>query len=211
MYSKLFKYDEKGNIIPLSLRESQMPCVKEILRNDTGGPGDSDGRKKLYAHKVISACVWIGDPNSQGNQQGYTDQALLEDAIRNCNLPDDWKPNKYARDLIAIVNTHYSGGVAHDYIIGLLRTMRTVITTTTIISKRIEKTINNESDDISDEKLNNLAAMQTRLLNMASEAPKHIFALKQSISELRIEEEEAELALGGIPIDYSMQIHPEDE
>jgi len=209
MYSKLFKYDEKGNLIPLSIRESQIACVKEILRRDEGSPGDSDGRKKLYANKVISACCWIGDPKSQGNQQGYTDSALKDDAIRNCDLPDTWKPDKFARDLIVIISNHYKGGVAQDYVEGLLRTMRSVITTTTIISKRIEVSINaaDSDDDLSDERLNTLAAMQTRLLNMAAAAPEHITALKQSVADLRVEEEEGEMALGNKSVDYSMKIH----
>lgn len=206
MYSKIFKFDEKGNIIPLSIREAQIACVKEILRADTGSPGDSDGRKKLYANKVLSACAWIGDPNSLGNQQGYTGDALREDAITNCQLPDGWKPNKYAKELIALIANHYSGGVAKEYVMGLLRSMRSVVRTSEVIGARIDKTIGGDPD-MSDEKLNTLAAMQTRLLTMASEAPKHIAALKQSIADLKIEDEEMELALGGKEVDYSMTIH----
>lgn len=206
MYSKLFKFDEKGNIVPLSIRESQIDCVKEILRADTGSPGDSDGRKKLYAHKVISACCWIGDPNSLGNQQGYVDDGLRNDAIRNCGLPDNWKPTKYAKDLISIIATHYEGGVAKSYVMGMLRSMNSIIKTSEIICARVDKTIYGDID-MSDEKLNVLASMQTRLLSMASEAPKHVAALKQAIADLKVEEDEAELALGGKVVDFSMRVH----
>ena len=207
MYSKLFRFDDQGNIRPVTLREAQLDCIKEILRLDTGSPGDSDGRKKLYAHKVFKACMWIGDPNSLGNQQGYDGDALIADAVRNADLPENWKPDRMCRDLIKIVHDHYSGGVAKEYIDNLLKSMRTISNTIKIMTSRIEATIDGSKGEISDERLTTLSTMQTQLLNMAAVAPKHINALKQCLADLKIEETEQELALGGIPVTYSMRDH----
>ncbi len=206
MYSKLIKYDDKGNLKPLSIRESQIKCVKNILKADVGSPGDSDGRNKLYANKVISACAWIGDPNSLGNQYGYQGDALLEDAIRNCELPSNWKPDKNCKELIGIIRDHYSGGVAKEYVDQLLKSMRSIVTTTRIASARIEKLISTD-EDISDDRLNVLLNTQRQLLSSAADAPKHIEALRKAVADLKVEESEKEVALGGQDITYSMRIH----
>lgn len=207
MYSKILRYDDQGNIRPVSIREAQLPCVQEILRLDTGSPGDSDGRKKLFALKQLKACMWIGDPSSLGNQQGYDGDALINDAIRNCDLPENWKPDRYCKDLIAIVKQHYSGGVAKEYIDDMLKSMRTISTTVKILTQRIETMVDGSGADISDDRLSTLASMQTQLISMAAAAPKHINALKQSLADLRIEETEQELALGGVVVTNSMRPH----
>jgi len=207
MYSKIFRYDDQGNIRPVTIRESQIDCVSEILRSDTGSPGDYDGRKKAYAHKIFKACMWIGDPNSLGNQQGYDGDQLIADAVSNAELPENWKPDANCKKLIALVREHYSGGVAKEYIDNLLKSMRTISNTTKIITARIEKTIEGSDGDISDDRLSVLASMQKQMIDIASSAPKHIAALKQTLADLRIEETEQELSLGGNPVTYSMREH----
>ena len=86
MYYELFRIKD-GEVQPINSREAQLKQVKEILKRDKGSLGDSDGRKKDFAYKELGAVYWIADFRSPGRMNGYEGKDLLEDAIKNYDLP----------------------------------------------------------------------------------------------------------------------------
>lgn len=105
MYSNILRFED-GIVKPVTLREATIKEVATILKRDKGSPGDSDGREKLFAYKELGAACWIADFRSPGRLNGYEGDELIEDAIRNFNLPSDWRPDKVVLDLIKLFEFH---------------------------------------------------------------------------------------------------------
>lgn len=201
MYYELFRVVE-GEVQPINAREAQLKEIRQILARDKGSKGDSDGRKKAFALKELGAVYWIADFRSPGRMQGYEEQELIEDAIKNYDLPATWKPDLVVTNLIKTYEYNNKGGVAAETLSETVATLRFMNNTVKEIRRKIKRTL--EKPDVSEDELKNLITLQREIFNLSTDIPKKIKEIQEAIETLRVTEAEFEVARGGVKVTSSM-------
>lgn len=201
MYYELFKIKD-GIVQPLTSREAQIKEVKEILVRDRGSDGDSDGRKKLFAYKELGAVYWMADYRSPGRMRGYEGKDLINDAIRNYDLPVDWMPDDVVLSLIDLYKYNNDGGVAAEALTEISSTLNIMVRTIRVIRERLNTKLG--SAGLTEADLQGLIALQNELLELATQIPKKIKEIAIAKEMLRQEEDNKEIGRGNKPILSSM-------
>lgn len=204
MYKELFRIVD-GVVQPVNEREATIREIRIILNRDKGSNGDSDGRKKKFAYKELGAVYWLGDFRSPGRMKGYEGKELIEDAIRNFELPENWVPDKTVNDLIKMYEAHVNGGVAGEVLTEIVSTFNLILQTVKKIRAKLQEKL--LAPNITDAELKDSIALQNQLLTIAAEIPKKIkdIALAKEMLK-RIESEEAEIGRGDVTITSSMRV-----
>ena len=201
MYYELFKIKD-GIVQPLTSREAQIKEVKEILVRDRGSDGDSDGRKKLFAYKELGAVYWMADYRSPGRMRGYEGKDLINDAIRNYDLPVDWIPDDVVLSLIELYKYNSDGGIAAEALTEISSTLNIMVRTIRVIRERLNTKLG--SAGLTEADLQGLIALQNELLELATQIPKKIKEIAIAKEMLRQEEDNKEMGRGNKPILSSM-------
>lgn len=201
MYYELFKIKD-GIVQPLTSREAQIKEVKEILVRDRGSDGDSDGRKKLFAYKELGAVYWMADYRSPGRMRGYEGKDLINDAIRNYDLPVDWMPDDVVLSLIELYKYNSDGGIAAEALTEISSTLNIMVRTIRVIRERLNTKLG--STGLTEADLQGLIALQNELLELATQIPKKIKEIAIAKEMLRQEEDNKEMGRGNKPILSSM-------
>lgn len=202
MYKELFKIKD-GVVVPLSAREALLKEVRTILMRDKGSPGDSDGRDKLFAYKELGAVYWIADYRSPGRMQGYEGQDLIDDAIRNFDLPATWQPDQVVRNLMVIYEKHTNGGIAADTLSEVAATFNLMLKTVKSIRGKLAEKLN--TPNVTEDELKGMINLSNELLKLASSIPKLTSDIEIAKEMLKHHEEDAEVGRGGIKISSSMK------
>jgi hypothetical protein len=202
MYHELFKIED-GEVRPLTSREATIKEVRLILQRDRGSNGDSDGRKKLFAYKELGAVYWIADYRSPGRMQGYEGTELIEDAIRNFELPAEWKPDKVISDLITKYEAHVDGGVAGQTLVEIAATFNLMLKTIKTIRQKLTTKL--QAVNITEDELKNLINLSNELLKLAADIPKKTKEIELAREMLKQYESDAEVGRGNQKILSSMK------
>lgn len=202
MYKELFKFED-GVVKPLTTREAVVKEVNTILKRDNGSNGDADGRKKLFAYKELGAAYWIADYRSPGRLNGYEGNELIEDAIRNFNLPAEWKPDRVVQDLIKLYEYHTNGGIAGQTLSEIASTFNLMLKTVKTIRVKLAEKL--QSVNVTEDELKNLISMSNELLKLASSIPKLTNDIEIAKEMLKKTETNEEIGRGNVKISSSMQ------
>lgn len=202
MYYELFKIED-GEVKPLTSREATIKEVRLILQRDKGSAGDSDGRKKLFAYKELGAVYWIADYRSPGRTNGYEGKELIEDAIRNFDLPSNWEPDAVVKALIKKYEYTNEGGVAAEVLTEVTSTFNLMLKT--IKTMRQTLTTKLDSPTVTEDELKNLISLSNELLKLASSIPKMTKDIALAKEMLKDTEDNAEIGRGGVTIYSSMR------
>lgn len=202
MYNELFKIED-GNVVPLTAREATIKEVRQILTRDTGSPGDASGKKKAFAYKELGAVYWIADYRSPGRVQGYEGQDLIDDAIRNFQLPATWKPDRIVQELIDKYEHFNTGGVAAQTLSEIAATFNFMLRTVKTIRSKLNEKL--QMANITEDELKSLIELSNELLKLASSIPKMTKDIEMAKEMLKQSESEAEIGRGNIIITSSMK------
>jgi len=195
MYYELFRI--KDSVVqPVNSRESQIKEVREILIRDRD-------RNKEFAYKELGAVYWLADYRSPGRMNGYEDKDLLDDAIRNYDLPSTWQPDRYVTNLIKLYEYNNNGGIAAETLTEIVSTLNLMNKTTKAIRNKIKVKL--EKVDVTEEELNNLINMQRQLFSASSEITKKIKDIKEAREMLKETESDQEVGRGNKVITSSMK------
>lgn len=202
MYKELFRIKD-GNVVPLSAREATINEVRKILMRDKGSPGDSDGRDKAFAYKELGAVYWLADYRSPGRMQGYEGQDLIDDAIRNFELPSNWQPDQIVRNLITLYEKNVNGGIAAETLTEVAATFNVMLKTVKAIRSKLTEKL--KLATITEDELKNLISLSSELLKLASSIPKLTGDIEIAKEMLKHHEDDAEIGRGGVKITSSMK------
>lgn len=201
MYYELFKI-EGGEVVPLTSREATIKEVRQILLRDKGSNGDSDGRKKLFAYKELGAVYWIADFRSPGRMSGYEGEDLIQDAIKNFDLPATWQPDDVVNNLIKRYAANKDGGVAAEVLTEIASTFNLMLKTIRSIRERLIVKLN--AANVTDAELKESIAMANELLKLASDIPKKTKEIELAKEMLKQTEDDSVIGRGGQKITSSM-------
>lgn len=202
MYKELFRIKD-GEVVPLTAREALLKEVRKIVMRDKGSNGDSDGRNKAFAYKELGVVYWLSDYRSPGRTQGYEGQDLLDDAIRNFNLPANYSPDQVVKNLMTIYEKHNNGGIAAEVLTEVAATFRLMLKTVKSIRGKLTEKLS--APNITEDELKGLIALSNELLKLASSIPKLIKDIDEAKDMLKHHEDEVEIGRGGIKITSSMK------
>ena len=202
MYYELFKIED-GEVKPLTSREATIKEVRQILQRDKGSPGDADGSKKLFAYKELGAVYWLADYRSPGRMQGYEGEDLIEDAIRNFDLPATWRPDKVVSDLVKIYEYNNEGGIAAQTLMEISATFNLMLRTIKMIRKRLDEKL--RSPNVTEAELKDLIALSNELLKLAADIPKKTNEIELAKEKLKFIEDSGEIGRGNVKILSSMK------
>lgn len=202
MYYHLFKIED-GEVRPLTSREATISEVRTILQRDKGSPGDSDGRKKLFAYKELGAVYWIADYRSPGRLNGYEGKDLIDDAKRNFNLPDDWEPDKTILDLVKIYEYNNNGGIAAKTLTEIASTFRLMLDTVAAVKEKLRAKLN--APNVTEDELKGLMELSNSLLKLAADIPKKTKEIEDAKEMLKHIEDDVEVGRGNVKILSSMK------
>ena len=204
MYKELFRIKD-GEVVPLSSREATIREVRLIVMRDKGSPGDADGRKKSMAYKELGAAYWIADYRSPGRMQGYEGKDLVDDAIRNFGLPDNWLPDDVVSNLITKYADNVNGGVAAQTLSEIAATFNLMLATVNKIRGLLRTKL--ALPNVSESELKDTIALQGELLKLTADIPKKIKDIEMAKEMLKFTDDEHELGRGGIVITSGMRPH----
>lgn len=202
MYQELFRIKD-GVVQPLTAREATVKEVRQILMRDKGSNGDSEGRLKLYAYKELGLVYWIADFRSPGRTNGYEGKELLEDAIKNFNLPANYEPDKVVLDLIEKYSYNNNGGIAAEVLSEIASTFNLMLKTVKAIRGKLTEKLN--VANITEDELKSLIGMGNELLKIAGGIPKMIKDIDNAKELLKQTESDTEIGRGGVEITSSMR------
>ena len=202
MYYELLKIED-GEVKPLTSREATIKEVRLILQRDKGSNGDADGRKKLFAYKELGAVYWIADYRSPGRMNGYEGKELIEDAIKNFDLPDNWEPDDVVKALIHKYEYHMEGGVAAEVLTEVSSTFNLMLKTIKSIRGKLTQKL--DSPNVTEDELKALINLSNELLKTASSIPKMTKDIELAKEMLKHTEDDSEIGRGGQKIYSSMK------
>lgn len=78
-----------------------IPEFKAILERKIVTKGDSDGRKKLENWKLLYYVHIVADLFTYPNQGGYNEKETHKAAVKEAQLPEDFKPDSEIKEAIA--------------------------------------------------------------------------------------------------------------
>lgn len=182
----------------------EIPEFAEVIRKDKGGiiQGDYDGRKKLFAKKQFALGWWVIDLNSPANLAGYTKKECLEDGIKQLGFPDGWKPDPVFKDFLLKYEQLYE-----RYAIAVM--VKEILRSFQLSAKSIEKIRNNierlqKQEVLNHDDINTMMASLKEVIKFATDIPKQISSLKDSLEDARREEKDTKFARGNVAITKSM-------
>ena len=201
MYYELLKIED-GEVKPVTSREATIKEVRQILMRDKGSNGDSDGRKKLFAYKELGAVYWIADYRSPGRLNGYEGKELIEDAIRNFDLPANWEPDIVVLNLIEKYKHNADGGVAAEVLSEIAATFNLMLKTIKVIREKL--TVKLQSPNVTEDELKSLINLSNELLKLAADIPKKTKEIEVAKELLKHTEDTTLIGRGGERISSSM-------
>lgn len=181
-------------------------CFRDLIRKDTGMEGDHDGRKKLKSAKELAYIIYINDPiRSPGLRAGYSGMLLHEDAIKQLELPKDWKPSELLLQCEVEYKT-YVEGVANNIYRNVLVSMGNINQVVTLLNQRINDYLHGgltEGDD-AEASIDSVIKNITALNKITSEYERSVEELQKAAFKARQERSETIKAKGGKEISNSM-------
>lgn len=155
---------------------------------------------KVKALTEFKFIYHICDPQSVPNKKGYNEKEALMFAIKECNLPPNYKPDKY---ILAALNRYVEirSSVIAEVCQELLISFKSSSSVLKKIRNRIDTLLKQEV--ISTAELSEIRTLQQEIISMASSIPEHIKKIVKAQAELDAEET-GELARGKIVISDSM-------
>lgn len=202
MYRNLLTIED-GEVKPLKIPEAIIAEVRQIVKRDKGSNGDADGRKKLFAYKELGAVYWIADYRSPGRMEGYEGEELIEDAIKNFNLPAEWRPDDVVWSLIKKYEANRDGGIAAEVLTEISSTFNLMLGTIKAIREKLRLKL--QSVNVTDDELKGLIGMANELLKLAADIPKKIKEIEMAKEMLKHIEDDSTIGRGGVEITSSMK------
>lgn len=154
--------------------------------------------KSVYI-KEVGVIYYLGNPNSPVRQQGLSDEECLKEAIKNFDLPSNYKPDTL---MMKIIERYYEQciTVAGRAIENILRTLHVCELATTKVLDILNQKL---KGDITNDDINIILNLIDNTTKRAKDMPDTMKALNTAYENLR-NEEETQLARGGTKILSSM-------
>ena len=97
---QIFIVDEDGFLKLNKDEVREIPAFRQILFDDKGSEGDSDGRKKAYAFKVFKFIYGYANPTSM--YRDLPEKKRFANCVAYAQLEENWKPNDNVKEALRI-------------------------------------------------------------------------------------------------------------
>lgn len=189
---KLISVDDTGMPKAPSITQLFDKDIRELyLRDETMD-------KSIYI-KEVGVIYYLGDPKSPVRQQGLSDEECLKEAIKNFDLPENYKPDGLMNK---IIERYYNQciTVAGRAIENIYRTLHVCELATTKVLELLNQKL---KGDITNDDIGIILTLIDNTTKRAKDMPDTMKALSSAYENLR-NEEETQLARGGAKILSSM-------
>ncbi len=189
---KLISVDDTGMPKAPSITQLFDKDIRELYTRD------ETLDKSVYI-KEVGVIYYLGNPNSPVRQQGLSDEECLKEAIKNFDLPSNYKPDTL---MMKIIERYYEQciTVAGRAIENILRTLHVCELATTKVLDILNQKL---KGDITNDDINIILNLIDNTTKRAKDMPDTMKALNTAYENLR-NEEETQLARGGTKILSSM-------
>lgn len=189
---KLISVDDTGMPKAPSITQLFDKDIRELYTRD------ETIDKNIYI-KEVGVIYYLGNPNSPVRQQGLSDEECLKEAIKNFDLPGNYKPDPL---MMKIIERYYEQciTVAGRAIENILRTLHVCELATTKVLDILNQKL---KGDITNDDINIILNLIDNTTKRAKDMPDTMKALNTAYENLR-NEEETQLARGGTKILSSM-------
>ena len=184
---KLISVDDTGMPKAPSITQLFDKDIRELYTRD------ETLDKSIYI-KEVGVIYYLGNPNSPVRQQGLSDEECLKEAIKNFDLPSNYKPDTL---MMKIIERYYEQciTVAGRAIENILRTLHVCELATTKVLDILNQKLKGD--------INIILNLIDNTTKRAKDMPDTMKALNTAYENLR-NEEETQLARGGTKILSSM-------
>ena len=189
---KLISVDDTGMPKAPSITQLFDKDIRELYTRD------ETIDKSVYI-KEVGVIYYLGNPNSPVRQQGLSDEECLNEAIKNFDLPANYRPDGL---MMKLIERYYDQciTVAGRAIENILRTLHVCeLATTKVLDLLNEKLRGSMTND----DINIILNLIDNTTKRAKDMPDTMKALNAAYENLR-NEEETQLARGGSKILSSM-------
>ncbi len=189
---KLISVDDTGMPKAPSITQLFDKDIRELYSRD------ETIDKSIYI-KEVGVIYYLGDPKSPVRQQGLSDEECLKEAIKNFDLPENYRPDGLMN---RIIERYYNQciTVAGRAIENLLRTIHVCELATGKVLELLNQKL---KGDITNDDIGVILSLIENTTKTAKSMPDTMKALNAAYENLR-NEEETQLARGGTKILSSM-------
>ena len=189
---KLISVDDTGMPKAPSITQLFDKDIRELYTRD------ETIDKSIYI-KEVGVIYYLGNPNSPVRQQGLSDEECLKEAIKNFDLPANYRPDAL---MIKLIERYYDQciTVAGRAIENILRTLHVCELATSKVLDILNQKL---KGDITNDDINIILSLIDNTTKRAKDMPDTMKALNTAYENLR-NEEETQLARGGTKILSSM-------
>ena len=201
-FEDLFEIKD-GIAHPKSARESLIPEIRDIIFRSKGVPGDSDGRKKLYAFRELMAVYYMADVRSLPRKQGLEGEALLSRIRSLTKLEDDWKPDEKVLSCVRFYKNELENqDISFKVLAECISVLRNSLDVLTKINDQLKSELAKPDTTLLD--LNQMSATISSVIGLSQKASDEIERLNVTKKKIVMYERNIKRARGGVTVTSSM-------